>query len=140
MNDNRNDVIEKVIKQKNIYKKKEKYYVLKHTYDIAPSPVIIKTTIDSKTMDLLVAYLQYKADGMKHAFSFHQTDMADLLEKYFDCEVIESHSGSYYEIDLYENWEHWCSKAAEVESIPHFHNESLLVDLKTLVSKEEVTY
>lgn len=132
----RNEVIEKVCKQKNIYKKKEKYYVLKHTYDITPTPVIIKTTIDSKTMDLLVAYLQFKADGMKHAYSFHQTDMANIITKYFDIEILDSFTGSYYEIDLYENWEHWAGEAAKVEMISQFHNVEMIKELEELVMLE----
>lgn len=135
----REEIIEKVVNQKNIYKKKEKFYVLKHTYDITPTPVIIKTTMNSDTVDLLVAYLQYKADEMKHAYSLHQSDMAELMAEHFDCEVIDQYSGRYYEIDLYENWEYWCGVANKVTEIPHFHNEELLNELNELVNKEPVS-
>lgn len=131
----KNEIIEKVVKQKSIYKKKEKYYVLKHTYDITPTPVILKTTIDVKTMDLLVAYLQFKTDEMKHAYSFHQVDMAEVITKYFDCEIVDSFTGSYYEIDLYECWEQWAGEAAKVELIPQFHNEEMIKELEVLVNK-----
>lgn len=131
----RNEVIEKVSKQKSIYKKKEKYYVLKHTYDVTRTPVIIKTTIDAKTMDLLVAYFQFKADELKHAYSFDQIDMANIMTKYFDCEIFDSFTGRYYEIDLYECWEYWAGEAAKVEMIPQFHNEEMIKELEELVNK-----
>lgn len=131
----RNEAIEKVSKQRSIYKKKEKYYVLKHTYDVTPTPVILKTTIDFKTMDLLVAYLQFKADELKHAYSFDQTDMANIMTKYFNIEILDSFTGRYYEIDLYECWEHWAGEAAKVETIPQFHNDEMLKELEALVKK-----
>lgn len=131
----RNETIEKVNKQKNIYKKKENVYVLRHTHDISPRPVIIKSNLSSNTMDLLVAYLQFKADELQNAYDFDQVDMADFLVKYFKCEVLQSYDGNYFEIDLYENWEYWAGESAEVGKVKHFDADGLLDDIEVLVNK-----
>lgn len=133
--DIRNEIIEKVVKQKSIYKNKKKIYVLCHTYDHEPRPVIIKTTMNYNTMDLLLAYIQYKAAETLEEYDFDQVVIGELLSKYFECEVLEQFNGSYYEMDLYKNWEAWTGVADKVDAIPHFYNEDLIGDIKDLVDK-----
>ena len=136
MNEMKIEQINKVNKLKSIYGKREHYYVFTHTYDtITPTPVYIKSNIRPKLMDLLVAFIQFKASNILMEYEIYQTDLKDLLIKHFNCEEVMYVNHTFTEIDLYLNWEYWCSVAENVESINHFNKTELLADIEKLVKK-----
>lgn len=135
----REDQIKKVMDAKSIFGKKENYFVLSHTYDTSVSLVLLKSKMTNLSMELLVAYLQFKADEIKHAYSFHQTDMEAILVRHFQCEKPPYYPEKWKHIDLYENWEKWCGISGMVDSIHHFKDENVLSDLENLVNRKDTT-
>ena len=130
---NKLEAIRFINQQKNIYQTETFVYELSHKYDATHRPVMIKSNLNSKTMNLLVAYLHFKSFDIECTFDFDQIDMADVLVKYFKCEVVDSHTGSYTVIDLFENWEQWEEYSKSIKGINHFNIQGLTNELKNLI-------
>ncbi|WP_338657319.1 hypothetical protein V6B14_22395 (plasmid) [Sporosarcina psychrophila] len=136
-NNRRQEQIKKVDESKSIFGKKEYYYLLNHTYDLKPSSICFKSKINFEAMELLVANLQFKAEGIKEPYSFEQSDMRNILIDHFQCEGEPESPRVYNHIDLYLNWEKWCGVADLVSSIGHFQKEEVLRDLEKLINIEQ---
>ncbi|WP_099301886.1 hypothetical protein [Bacillus sp. Marseille-P3800] len=107
---------------------------MNHQYDIKTRNVLIKSTLEPHTMELLLAYMQYKAASVQMDYQFDQVLIAGLLKQHFNFEVLEGYQGECYEFDLYTNWEIWCGKFDEVLGIHHFQNEEFNNDILKIVS------
>lgn len=114
-------------------------YKLSHTYDIEPSRTVVQTTIIPEAIDVLTAYIMYKAAEFDDHFDMENEELAKILVKFYgafngiesdDCQIDEN-------FDLYLAWEKYCGRVDDIYSIELFHRDGLDEYLEELVLKEE---
>jgi hypothetical protein len=133
----REQQVKSVNRIKELYSESDFYYLLTHEYDYRLTPVYVKSKIHPWTMELLIAFIQFVADYFKHAYSLHQSDLANLLVKHFDGEVLDYRPYRAINEDLYQNWEEWCGIANQITNINKFNKPELIEDIKKLVREDK---
>lgn len=113
-----------------------KDYVLTHTYE-DHSGVFLSCPMTINEIDLLIAYVQFKADELKHAFHTSVDNLSKILIEVFGAKKVEN-VNKVNCIDLYENWEYWCPMAKEVEGIPLFKDNKKLNDFIARMVEREI--
>ena len=125
--------------QLSVYGDLEYYYRFSHAYDHEPAtPVYLESKVQFHTMEVLVAYLQFECSDIEESFDLGQENLANILVKFFDGKIVTADllSKSSYEIDLYLNWEEWCSMASIIQEMELFERDGLKDYLRELVEKE----
>ncbi|WP_145142101.1 hypothetical protein [Paenibacillus sp. Y412MC10] len=135
------DVMNSVFQQDTLFSESHFTYHLTHTYDKEPRKIILTSTIEPYTMDLLIAYIQFVASDIDMQYSIDQEEIKRIVK-----ELYSNHSrpdDNLYkldptpcEIDLYINWEWWCGQADSIMSYPVFHNDRLQSILEEIIHKK----
>ena len=131
----RDEQIESVKQLSSLYSEEDHYYLLQDIHEIDPTAYLVKTKIAPKTMELLIAFIQAKADELQHGYSVVKVEMVEVLTKHFEVEASNQYDASWHIIEFYYNWEKWCGKFAAINEIPLFQNEPLVEHLKILSAK-----
>jgi hypothetical protein len=78
------------------------------------------------TFDVIVAFIQYECSEIEESFGMDQENVIKVLEKFYGCKELETpNRTSYYEVDLYENWEMFCGTADQIQSLELLKREGL---------------
>ncbi|QSF43403.1 bis-aminopropyl spermidine synthase family protein [Paenibacillus tianjinensis] len=94
-------------------------YSLTHTYDEDPKRKLhILVPYDYETFNAICAYIQFECSELETSFSMDQTDIIEVLTKFYDCEeclyqkelLIDEDAKN---IDLYINWESHCGSGVQ---------------------------
>ncbi|WP_342423098.1 hypothetical protein [Paenibacillus sp. FSL E2-0178] len=119
-------IVEKVSKKKKLETSKNHLYCLTHTYDNEPRKYWVSAPYTLDTFDVIVAFIQYECSEIEESFGMDQEDVIKVLERFYGCKELETPDRiSYYEVDLYENWEMFCGTADQIQSIELLKREGL---------------
>jgi hypothetical protein len=121
--------VNKVSKNPFLYTNPEYTYYLTHAFDNdRKNNVLIKSTIEPETMELLIYTFQDIAFDVDDSKDLGQRDVARILAELFDTQIISTDGIkkiTAYNIDLYDNWECWTGVGGEILAIKKLKNEKV---------------
>ena len=136
-NRDRDDVINEVLLRDNLYSDIHYTYHLTHTYDNEPRRIVVTSTIEPYTMDLLVAYIQFHACDIDSRHGMDQVEVKRILKELYSGTQQKNNMYTMdptpCEIDLYVNWEWWCGKSDRVMDCTLFQNDRLINLLEEII-------
>lgn len=123
------DIVEYVQTKGNLESDVNYLYFLTHTYDEQQRKIWVKAPYDYETFNVICAYIQFECAEFEQSFSIDQTDVLEVLKKYYDCtgnfSVVKEDKRKAKEINLYLNWEQFCGCAEKIQSIESLHREGM---------------
>ncbi|MDN4067667.1 hypothetical protein QYF50_07145 [Paenibacillus vini] len=137
-NRDKQDVLSEVFQHDSLFSATHYTYHLTHTYDNEPRKIILSSTIEPYTMDLLIAYIQFVGSDIDMHFSIDQEDVKRIVKELYS-NPSETDNNVYTldptpcEIDLYINWEWWCGQSDRIMSHTLFHNDRLQNVLEEII-------
>lgn len=118
------------------YKRRGRKYVYNiiHQMNIVPKNTYVETNFTPLVMDGIMAYIQHVAWDTTHecCYSLGEDEVLEIINKFYtEVKFLDEPYKSYYEIDLYENWE--ANAAFDYEnSMTEFQREGLLEYIKAM--------
>ncbi|EJQ36008.1 hypothetical protein IEE_05484 [Bacillus cereus BAG5X1-1] len=109
-------------------------------------PTFVKIPLDAFKLNVVIAYLQSLAFDIEEGWGISESDIANILVKYFSATVykeepLNSDGGfeQYCGVHLFWNWELVvCRYWDEIKEITHFNKDGLIEDMKKLHQAFEV--
>ncbi|WP_339193836.1 hypothetical protein MKY95_18920 [Paenibacillus sp. FSL P4-0176] len=136
MSKTREEIVQLVTKKKNLTQKKINIYCLTHTHDTEPREYWVKAPYSVNVFNTLVAYIQFELSDIEQSYGMDQEDLIKILEQFYDCKQTEKPDrGTYFEIDLYYNWEYFCSAYDDVQKIESMRRLGLKEALADIVER-----
>ncbi|MGC6589089.1 hypothetical protein ACPV3A_29610 [Paenibacillus sp. Dod16] len=138
----RQEVLDTVFQQENIFTATHYTYHLTHTYDREPRRILLSSTIEPYTMDLLIAYIQFVASDIDMHYSVDQEDVIRVVKDLYSNQAqvntnVINLDPTPCEIDLHINWEWWCGQYDRIMSHKLFHNDRLQNMLDEIIRKSK---
>ncbi|OMF76663.1 hypothetical protein [Paenibacillus glucanolyticus] len=138
----RQEVLDTVFQQENIFTATHYTYHLTHTYDREPRRILLTSTIEPYTMDLLIAYIQFVASDIDMHYSVDQEDVIRVVKDLYSNQAqintnVINLDPTPCEIDLHINWEWWCGQSDRIMSHKLFHNDTLQNMLEEIIRKNK---
>ena len=128
-------MIDVVRKMKSVNSSQHYQYHLTHTYDIGDNSVRFSANIAPHVVDLLLAYIQFECSDIDNCYSMSQSELMSIVADLYGEVGIHSKTEETKEIDLYVNWETWCSCAEEVQKIELFKRTELSDRLESIINE-----
>lgn len=107
VNDRQTELFNKLKKEYNRRGRKYVYNII-HCMNIEPKNTYVETSFTPLVMDGIIAYIQYISWEItnKCCYSLGEDEVLEIVNKFYtEVKHLTEPYKSYYEIDLYENWE-----------------------------------
>lgn len=88
-------------------------YCLTHTYDEKVRRYYVEAPYMPDVFEAICAYIQFECSEIEETFSMDQTDVIEVLEKFYGCNKIKRTRAN--QVDLYLNWEWFCG--SDIQSV-----------------------
>lgn len=135
---------DKIIKQPHTLFSSNAYFYVLADRDDNLGPIYLKGYIRPIVFNYLVYYFQGKFNYILDDCTLSHKDVSDLLVKYYNFAIVDSSAAkSFNEIDLYDNWEAFCSVHSQIIFNTVYDAEGLDDDLYRIakrISKESDFY
>lgn len=121
------ELFDKLKKEYNRRGRKYVYNVI-HCMNIEPKNTYVEINYTPSVMDGIIAYIQHISWEITHkcCYSLGEEEILEIINKFYtEVKDLDKPYKSYYEIDLYENWEANASYDFE-NGMPKFNREGLL--------------
>ncbi|MCM3273978.1 hypothetical protein [Paenibacillus elgii] len=86
-------------------------YCLTHTYDLRPKRFYVEAPYSHDVFEAICAYIQFECSEMEETYSMDQTDVIEILEKFYECKKVKR--AKAIKVDLYYNWECFCGSGLQ---------------------------
>lgn len=101
------EIVARLKESASLPKEEKSYqYCLTHTYDHEPRRFYIDAPYMPDIFEAICAYIQFECAEIEDTYSMDQTDVIDILEKFYGCKSIKRTKAN--QVDLYLNWEYFC--------------------------------
>ncbi|MBU7316029.1 hypothetical protein [Paenibacillus oleatilyticus] len=107
------EIVARLKESASLPKEEKSYqYCLTHTHDHEPRRYYIEAPYTPDIFEAICAYIQFECAEIEDTYSMDQTDVIEILEKFYECKSVKRTKAN--QVDLYLNWEYFCGSQLQI--------------------------